>query len=199
MTSELYAAWALLDQEPLNIVFIAGPYIGDGTIEAIEANIREAETYAIALANANIGFFCPHLHTEHFGIKAQANEPFYHRLDFQHLIRSDAVLFTPRSPSSSGARREEAWAKWRGMTSFYPTSPDDIGEIIEWNRARRPMSVLDLEALLLENAVRFEDFAALPGWSERDQRVIDDSRKAVAGRSIRFYDAQTGSISWEIP
>ena len=35
----------------MKIVFIAGPYTGDGTFEAIERNIREAEKYQIALAN----------------------------------------------------------------------------------------------------------------------------------------------------
>ena len=31
----------------MKIVFIAGPYSGDGTFEAIERNIREAEKYQI--------------------------------------------------------------------------------------------------------------------------------------------------------
>jgi len=43
----------------MKIVFIAGPYTGDGTFESIERNIREAEKYQIALANKEIGFFAP--------------------------------------------------------------------------------------------------------------------------------------------
>lgn len=191
MTSDLDDAWALLNQAPLNVVFIAGPYIGDGSIKAIEANVREAELYAIALANAGIGFFCPHLHTEHFGTKAEAGEPFYHRLDFQHLVRSDAVLFTPRWKSSSGARREFAWATWRNMPIFFPSSPKDIAKIVRWNSDHKPLSVLELEALLFENAVRFEDFSVLPGWSENDQKVIDASREAVRRRNFQHFDPRT--------
>lgn len=192
--AELDDAWALLDEAPLNIVFIAGPYFGDGREETIEANIREAEKYAVALANRGIGFFCPHLHTQHFGIKAQAGEPFYHRLDFQHLVRSDAALFTPRWSSSSGAKREEAWAKWRQMPTFFPTSPGDLEAIVEWNRSHKNISILELEGLLFENAVRFEDFSPLPGWSHRDQRVIDVSRQAVKGRKFPYFDPETGKF-----
>jgi hypothetical protein len=133
-TEQHVASWAHLEENPLKLVFIAGPYIGDGSVEAIEANIREAESYAVALANAGIGFFCPHLHTEHFGSKATADEPFYHRLDFQFLLRSDAALFTPRWKASSGARREHDWAEEKGLTIFYPESPSDIGDIIAWNK-----------------------------------------------------------------
>jgi predicted methyltransferase MtxX (methanogen marker protein 4) len=61
----MYPEWARLTENPLKIVVIAGPYIGDGRLETIERNIREAELYAVALANRGIGFFCPHLHTHH--------------------------------------------------------------------------------------------------------------------------------------
>ena len=50
----------------MEIVFIAGPYTGDGTFESIERNIRAAEKFQIALANREVGFFCAHNHTEHF-------------------------------------------------------------------------------------------------------------------------------------
>ena len=82
----------------MKIVFIAGPYTGDGTFEAIERNIREAEKYQIALANREVGFFCPHNHTAHFSGKKGATPPekFYYDLDFQFLMRAaDAVLAMP--------------------------------------------------------------------------------------------------------
>ena len=124
--------WSPLGSRPMKLVFIAGPYIGDGTTETIERNIREAESYAIALANACIGFFCPHLHTHHFGTKAQADETFYHALDFHFLTHADAVLFTPRWHTSSGAKRERAWAVAKGLPLFYPASPDAIEDIVMW-------------------------------------------------------------------
>ena len=70
----------------MKIVFIAGPYIGDGTYESIEKNIRKAEKYQIALASQRIGFFCSHNHTEHLGEKgADAPEQFYYELDLHFL------------------------------------------------------------------------------------------------------------------
>jgi hypothetical protein len=116
----------------MKIVFIAGPYIGDGRAETIEANIREAESFAIALANAHIGFFCPHLHTQHFGAKANAPETFFHALDFQFLSYADAVLLTPRWRTSSGASREREWAIAKGLPLFYPKSPADVKDVSAW-------------------------------------------------------------------
>ena len=64
----------------MKIVFVAGPYTGDGKVETIERNIREAEKYQIALAEKQIGFFCAHNHTEHFSTKKGvcAPEDFYY-------------------------------------------------------------------------------------------------------------------------
>jgi hypothetical protein len=133
MPTPIPSSWAHLSANPLKIVFIAGPYIGDGSIETIESNIREAEAYAIALANHGIGFFCPHLHTHHFGTKANADETFYHQLDFHFLTQADGILLTPRWNTSSGAKRERDWAMAKGLPLFYPKSPEHMNELIAWN------------------------------------------------------------------
>jgi hypothetical protein len=119
----------------MKIVFIAGAYIGDGTFEVIERNIREAEKYAIALADKGIGFFSPHKHTEHFnsGKKSIAPEQFYYDLDFYFLMHiADAVLVVPGWESSMGTKKELEWAKEKGMKIFYPKNPTDIEDIIKW-------------------------------------------------------------------
>lgn len=118
----------------MKIVFIAGAYFGNGNIEQIEINIREAEKYQIALANNGIGFFCPHNHTEHFEKKASASENFYRKLDMEFLRRaSDAILMIPGWEKSKGAKAELEYAKYKeSMYIFYPKSPQDISEIIEW-------------------------------------------------------------------
>ena len=119
----------------MKIVFIAGPYTGDGSYESIERNIREAEKYQIALANKQVGFFCPHNHTEHFSSRkgATAPEQFYYDLGFQFLIRvADAVLAMPNWEKSLGARREVEWAKKNERKIFFPKSPDDIEDIVLW-------------------------------------------------------------------
>lgn len=121
----------------MKIIFIAGPYTGDGTFESIERNIREAEKYQIALANKEIGFFCAHNHTEHFSSKkgATAPEDFYYELDLQFLKRlADAVLAMPGWEQSWGAKREIEWAQKNNLPIFFPKSPDDIQDIVEWNK-----------------------------------------------------------------
>lgn len=169
---ELGQAWSLIQNQPPNIVAILGPYFGDGSYETIEANITKAEEYAKALANLGIGFFCPHNHTRHFEVKAEAGEPFYHRLDFGILLRvADAALFMPEWPASSGARREKAWCEWRGLKSFFPKSPQDLDEIAQWNRQHTPHNRLELEAFTQEAANMLFDFSCLPGWNARDAAV----------------------------
>jgi hypothetical protein len=119
----------------ISIIAICGPYFGDGQNLTIANNIKEAEEYAIALANFSIGFFCPHTHTRHFEKKAQAEESFYHELDIRILVKcADAALFTPRWKTSRGACHEQSICEMIGLQCFYPQSPDDMNDIIEWNK-----------------------------------------------------------------
>ncbi len=117
----------------MKIIFIAGPYFSGGDPEKIEQNIRHAERYQIALANRGIGFFCAHNHTEHFEVKANAPEPFYHELDMELLKRAcDALLAIPGWENSQGAKKEVGYAIRHGMKVFYPKSPEDLTEIEKW-------------------------------------------------------------------
>jgi hypothetical protein len=121
----------------MKIIYIAGAYIGDSKTETIEYNIREAEKYAIALADREIGFFCPHKHTEHFhsGKKSSASEQFYYNLDFYFLTKiADAVLVVPDWENSLGTKKEVEWAKQNGLKIFYPKNPTDIEEVVKWAR-----------------------------------------------------------------
>jgi len=117
----------------MKIVFIAGPYFGNGDKSKIQDNIRNAERYQIALANAGIGFFCPHNHTEHFELKATANEDFYRELDMMFLQKTaDAIMAIPGWETSSGAKAEIEFAKTKGIPVFYPKSPEEMAEITAW-------------------------------------------------------------------
>ena len=117
----------------MKIVFIAGPYFGNGDKSKIQGNIRNAERYQVALANAGVGFFCPHNHTEHFELKATANEDFYRALDMVFLQKTaDAIMAIPGWQTSSGAKAEIEYVRQKGIPVFFPESPDDLGEIIAW-------------------------------------------------------------------
>jgi hypothetical protein len=119
------------------IVFICGPYSGN-TGEEIEANIREAAKYAVALAEHDIGFICPHLNTYRFETKCSAPYQFYLDMDLVLLERgSDATLAMPQLETSNGARGEVARSQRLGRPIFYPQSPEDeqtFALIVRWAR-----------------------------------------------------------------
>ncbi len=121
----------------MKIIFIAGPYFGNGTYEEIEKNIQEAEKFAIALANRGIGFFCFATHTRHFEQKANAPEKFYKMLDAEILIRCDAVLALPNWQESPGARAEIEIAQFYLIPIFYQQSINDaeMNAIKEWTKS----------------------------------------------------------------
>ena len=118
----------------MKIVFIAGPYSGKNK-EIIEKNIRNAEKYQIALANAGVGFFCPHNHTGHFEEKATAPEEFYRKLDREILKRTcDGILVIPGWENSEGTKLEVEWARENNIPTFFPKSPKDLSEVINWSK-----------------------------------------------------------------
>jgi len=118
----------------MKIVFIAGSYSGKNK-EIIEKNIRNAEKYQIALANAGVGFFCPHNHTEHFEEKANAPEGFYRKLDRTILEKAcDMIVVVPGWENSEGTKLEIEFAKENNIPLFFPKSPEDLSEVIIWSK-----------------------------------------------------------------
>lgn len=118
----------------MKIVYIAGPYTGDGTFVSIDKNILKAEKYQVALTNLGIGCFCPHKHAAHLNSKgAIANEDFYYALDFHFLKNiADAILVMPGWENSVGTKREVDWAKKQGMPIFFPKYYKNLSKILEW-------------------------------------------------------------------
>ena len=126
-------SWSALAENPPKIVFIAGPVTGDGSVGGMRDNIQEAELYATALANAGIGFYCPHLNARYvLDGSVPDGRAFFPRLHLKVLQLCDGAVFLPGWESSSGSRIEWDWAGEHALTRFYPLSPDDLGEIIAW-------------------------------------------------------------------
>ena len=126
----------LQKDKKMKIVFISGPLTtgGDGSRRYIENNIKKAEEFSVALANAGIGFFCAHSHTSFHHEKGSiALEKFYYDLDFQFLMRiADAVLAVPGWEKSFGAKEEIKWAQNNNILVFFPKNPEDIDDIKQW-------------------------------------------------------------------
>lgn len=125
--------------DKMKIVFIAGllttGWDGEDR-DYIQNNVNIAEAYQIALANAGIGAFCPHTHTQFHREKGSTIfEEYYYRLDLEFLYRiSDAILAIPGWEKSVGANNEVKWAIKNNLPVFYPKSPDEIEDIIAWNK-----------------------------------------------------------------
>ncbi len=115
------------------LVYIAGPYSAP-SIDGIEKNIRQAEKYALALAQANIYFICPHLNTAYFDSKIKINEIYYYNLGFELLARSDVLLVLPGWQKSKGTLKEIAQAKKNNKLIYYINSPQpkDISAFVNW-------------------------------------------------------------------
>lgn len=124
----------------MKLVFIAGPLTTgwDGKNDSVLIeNIRKAENYQIALINAGIGCFCAHTHTFfHHQKGGTASENFYYEMDLEFLKRCDRLLAVPCWETSSGASREVAWVKENKLPVFFPGSPEEIEEIVEWSNKK---------------------------------------------------------------
>jgi hypothetical protein len=121
----------------MKIVYIAEPLTTgwDGKDrEHIARRIKDAETYGVVLANAGIGFFCPHAHTAfHHEKGSVVPEDYYYELGGEFLKRSaDAVLAMPGWENSVGAKFEVELGIKNNLPIFYPKSIDDLDEIIKW-------------------------------------------------------------------
>lgn len=117
----------------MKIVYVSGPFIGDGTKKAIEKNIQTAKEYVSALANRRIGFFSPHLNNVELSDgDVTGSQRFFYEQDSEFLVRSDALLAIPGWEKSFGAKQEIKIAEALGLPIFYPKFPEDINDLEEW-------------------------------------------------------------------
>lgn len=118
----------------LKMIGIVGPYYGNGDYDVIGRNIAVAESFAILLANRGVPFYCAHLHTRHFEMKANAPEEFYKKQDMYILTSTcSAILVLPGWQNSGGTKAEIAEFERLGRPIFY-AEKDDLKKVEKWAR-----------------------------------------------------------------
>lgn len=117
---------------PMRKVYIAGPFRG-ATPWAVECNVREAEVLALQVAQLGAVPVCPHTMTRFFD--KTLPDQFWIEATLELLRMCQAVVFTPRWESSSGARGEEVEARRLGLPRF--VAPADIPALAAWIRTAK--------------------------------------------------------------
>lgn len=120
----------------MKIVFIAGPYRGDRKPETIEKNIATARVYQRALAEAGITAYSPNVHDaywEELSARPKSGQRTL-KMFTDHMLRqvADALVVMPGWETSAGTQVEIAWAKEKGMPTFFLRSPEDLDELKAW-------------------------------------------------------------------
>jgi hypothetical protein len=117
----------------MNIIYIAGPFRGDGTIENKRANIATAKKYVKIFIERNIGFYSPHLNIDQEIIELLGGEnTFSWDMNFEFLKKCDAIAILPGWENSNGTKKEIENAKEYNLPVFYLDQENAIEEIIKW-------------------------------------------------------------------
>ena len=95
--------WSPLGSRPMKIIFIAGPYIGDGKIETIEANIRDAEGLR----------HCPGQRRHRLLLPASAHPPLWHQSPSRRDVLSRPGFSFPHPRRRRALHTQLAYLQWR--------------------------------------------------------------------------------------
>lgn len=138
----------------MKYIYIAGPYMGPARhhdwrdYSIIDRNIAQARDAFVALAQAGIGAFCPHLHSAHFEVIAPDVGPAYwYELDFRFLRACDALYLLPGWQESTGSLAEKAMAEFELHIPVF----EDIDQAIAWAQGQQP--VFEVPTIPAEEAV----------------------------------------------
>ena len=90
----------------MKVVYIAGPYCAQTAWE-VEQNVRNAECWALAVAQAGAVPLCPHTMNRYFfGAAGLSDEGFWLPGMLELVGRCDGLLLIPGWEASAGARGE---------------------------------------------------------------------------------------------
>lgn len=115
----------------MKIIFIAGPFRGDGSREIKTQNIEIARKFVHLFIENNIPFYSPHLNIDQEIIElSEKDGQLALGLNTEMLRRCDALAVLPGWESSSGTKKEIEDAKKLSLPIFYLSKKDAIEKII---------------------------------------------------------------------
>lgn len=117
----------------MKIIFIAGPFRGDGSLEVKNKNIEIARKFVQLFIDNKIPYYSPHLNIDQeiISLGEDANKISWD-LNGEFLLRSDALAVLPRWETSSGTKMEIEKATNRQIPIFYLSEEGAIQKIIDW-------------------------------------------------------------------
>lgn len=123
----------------MKLVFVAGPYRGEGKLGEIERNIAQSARFQSALAHAGIVAYSPNIHDAHWETLNGGNERAARTLKvFTEWVlaeRADALAVMPGWETSAGTKVEIATSTERGIPIFYLKDEADLAELLAWYRS----------------------------------------------------------------
>lgn len=99
----------------MKVVYIAGAFRAE-TAWQIAENVREAERWALKVAECGAMPLCPHTNTQHF--HGMLDEKFWVDGTLELLKRCDGALFLPGWVKSRGSMAEHRWCVKNGLPFF---------------------------------------------------------------------------------
>ena len=119
----------------MKIIFIAGPFRGDGSIEVKKRNIEVARKFVHIFIENNIPFYSPHLNIDQEMIDfPEEKGKLAWELNGEILKRADALAVLPGWETSNGTKEEIENAKKYKFPIFYLSNGGVIQEIIDWTK-----------------------------------------------------------------
>lgn len=117
----------------MKIIFIAGPFRGDGHKETKEKNVEVARQFVHKFIENNIPFYSPHLNIDQeIASLGREESDLAFDLNTEMLNRCEALAVLPNWEESSGTKSEIAEAQMKAMPIFYLSSDSAIQEIVSY-------------------------------------------------------------------
>ncbi|MFA6274291.1 MAG: DUF4406 domain-containing protein [Candidatus Paceibacterota bacterium] len=117
----------------MKIIFIAGPFRGDGSTETKEKNVGIAKKFVHLFIENQIPYYSPHLNIDQEAIYLDENAgKLAWQLNAEILKRCDALAVLPGWENSGGTREEIENTTKLSLPIFYLDQENSIQEIINW-------------------------------------------------------------------